>query len=1018
MSVAGIIVDKLTQQPIEGAMVWHTLRDPNGAARGDEQGRFVLMGALPHGQTYLYVVAPDYVSQRMLTGTATENIRFELDPASRVAGIVTNSKGTPVTGATVKTFHFTNRPVLTDEDGHFEIDGLNPVAQGYSLHVTHPDYPAVAVRFAPAPVGQTVRQDVILQPGVDVYGTVTDDQGRPVEGVTVGNTRSGAMWNCITDETDHEGNYLLKNVDLGELVLWAVHPDHAMHAEHSTLPPGQDSVRMDIRLEPPVPLRIRVVDYADEPIPDVMVVVHEYNGVSNLTEERPTTDADGWVVIPNGAAEGTIRLNPFGKGISSELQEFELGQDEYIVRVYRAGRIYGEVVSATTHEPITEFTVKMTFSQVAKSPSGYSAVWNREGVAFESSQGLFDTGREDLPIGGSYRLTVLADGYDPLTLDPVQVQPISPTPDRARFELLDATLLPGQVVNAQGQPIENAMVALFSQKEQYEPRYWRTFTTDAQGIFVIAGVAKEQRYVYVTAPGYAPYYGNRTALETGNDTPARIVLTEGVTVFGTVVDHRGHPRVGLTVRIIKASDVQTGADYPRLTSDASSTTDPNGYYELSGISPGICDVRLSDSGNNTLAVKSVELEAGQPTQVDFGNENGFVVTGVLRRGPAPIGEADISIRLADGDRRHAQTDAQGHFSFHGIAAGQHRLQIEWSEDASWQSNGRTSIEERSVEIEGDTDLDFDLGDGVVSALIPPSVRDHEGLAVSVRQWTEIPPTDAATTHWKNDHQANRASEIRSDGRFVCDKLRPGQYYLVLRDKDRVLGITDVFEMGASDRRDDIVFRMGQGKLSIQVVDALTTQPIARARYMIENDLEWPFYDKRLTVQSSSDTMRTDARGRALFEELPRGQYQVSCQAEGYLWATSAFVAVDDGHVTQVTVALEPAAMASFKLSERLRSRVDTDSVFIYCKATDLDTQTIVPMRFGSYRSQQHTVRFSLETPDGNVWSLLHLPAGRYQLDYEVRPYNTARNTVEMGVYKGTVTAELTTGQVTVVDLDD
>ncbi|NLT78111.1 MAG: hypothetical protein GXX98_16450, partial [Planctomycetes bacterium] len=52
------------------------------------------------------------------------------------------------------------------------------------------------------------------------------------------------------------------------------------------------------------------------------------------------------------------------------------------------------------------------------------------------------------------------------------------------------------------------------------------------------------------------------------------------------------------------------------------------------------------------------------------------------------------------------------------------------------------------------------------------------------------------------------------------------------------------------------------------------------------------------------------------------------------------------------------------------------------------------------------------------FSRLHLPAGRYRLDYEIRPYNTARNTVEMPVHKGTVAAELTTGQTTVVPLED
>ena len=1008
--VAGIVVSKLTQQPVKGAMIRHKISDPNTATYSDQRGRFLLTDLEASGQYYLYLTAQGYVSQRIATtivaGRIVDSIRFELDPGSRVDGIVTDAQGGPVAGATVRTFHFTNVPFVTGPDGRYEIDGLNPVTDAYSLHVTHPEYPAVSVRFAPPAVGQTVRQDVVLQPGVDVYGTVTDAQGRPIEGVTVGNTRSGAMWNCLTDDTDQEGQYRLENVDLGELFLWAVHSNHAMYVEHTTLPPGHDSIRIDIQLEPPVPLHIRVVDQADEPVAGVSVIVHEYNGVSNLTRERPSTDAEGRVVIPNGAAEGTIRLNPFGGGISGELQEFELGQEEYVLQVFRAGRIYGKAVSASTGKPMEEFTVKMTFSQVEKSPSGYSATWSREGFIFKSPDGHFDTGREDLPIGGSYRVTVFAEGYDPLTLDPVEVQPICEDPNRARFDLVQATLLPGVVLDAQDRPIENAMVAIFSDVERHEPRYWKTFTTDAQGVFVIAGIATEQHYVYITAPGYAPYYCHRTELETESNALPRIVLTEGATIFGTVVDPQGHPRVGLTVSVTKTSDVQTGPDYPRLTSRKSTETDPNGRYGLLELPPGACDVRLSTRDNKTLATKSVHLEAGQATQVDFGNEEGFAVTGVLRRGPAPIAEADITLHLSDRNRRQAQTNDQGQFRFDGIVAGRHRLSIRCSDAPPWQSNAPSLIEEHSIQVDGDMHLDLDMGDGVVSAFIPPSVRDREGLSVRVRRWTEIPEDDEMNRHWQNDHQAQESSRIGSDGRFVCERLRPGQYYLTLGDKNRVLGITDVFEMGPSDHRDDIVFHLGRGRLSIRVIDAQTARPIARESYEIENDLEWLFYDRA--------AMETDAEGRALYEGLPPGRYQVSCGAVGYLQANSDFVEVDDSRLAQVTVALQPAAMARFTLSEHLRSRVDTDSVFIYCRVTDLDTQTIVPLG----HSQRHTVRFSLAQPDEDSFSRLHLPAGRYRLDYEIRPYNTARNTVEMPVHKGTVAAELTTGQTTVVPLED
>jgi len=176
----------------------------------------------------------------------------------------------------------------------------------------------------------------------------------------------------------------------------------------------------------------------------------------------------GVFVIANAPAEGKIVLNLFAGGISGSLQEFELGQQEYILKVRRAGRIYGKVVTDTTGEPVPEFLVKMTFSSAGGLGGSYSATWNREGYSFKSPEGLFDTGQESLPVGGNYKMTVFAQGFDPLTLDPVLVQPVAEDPNRTVFRLKPATVLAGVVVDGQGNPVKDAVVALFSKAERLD----------------------------------------------------------------------------------------------------------------------------------------------------------------------------------------------------------------------------------------------------------------------------------------------------------------------------------------------------------------------------------------------------------------------------------------------------------------------------------------------------------------------------------------------------------------------
>jgi outer membrane lipoprotein-sorting protein len=1023
--VAGIVLDKLTQKPIAGALIGYRSYGTPNVVHTDASGRFLWTGLAPSEQKYVSVIAKGHASKRIVTrviqGQVTKSVRIELDRSSRVAGTVTDPEGHPITGAAVESFHFTNRPAVTDADGRFEIDGLSPVVDSYSLHATHPDYPAVSLEFSPGAVGQTVYQDVILKPGADVFGRVTDPNGQPLAGVTVGNTTSQAMWNSITAETDGEGRYRLENVDLGELVLWAVDPNHALHVQRRMIADGTSEEKIDIQLQAAVPLRGRIVDQAGDPVPGVQVVISEYNDASNLARNRYTSDANGWFVIPNAPSEGTVRLNPFGGGISGEIQEFELGQEEYTVVVRRAGRIYGKVLAEATGEPVTEFTVKMTATEVGERSRGYQAMWAREGVMVRSSEGQFDTRVDDLAVGSAYRMTVFAQGYDALTLDPVVVQPISEDPNRTVFRLKPATLIAGVVVDTQENPIERAMVAVFAKSERHEPAHWRKFETDAAGIFLIAGAGNDQRYVYITAPGFAPHYSIKSDLETDGDAPAKVVLSRGATVFGTVTDERSQVRAGMTVRVQKTHNEEKRlSDYPYPVTNRDTRTDTNGYYELSGLPVGWCTIWLISNANDTLATKKVRLVPGETTQLDFGSEEGFLITGIVRRGSSPIADADVALYGVGNDSKHALTDSQGRFVLGRMPGGRTRLVIQWANPEPSRSRGRQESERRTIIIDRDADLDLDLGAGSIGGSVPASLKGQEGLRISIRRWVEHPAPDhqGIVNSWENAHQAKRATQIDADGSFRCGGLRAGRYHLVLSYKMRVRGITDIFEMGESQDLQGMTFQTGQGQLDIRILDALTGQGLDAARFTVQNDLELRFWDRREVSDGRGSRMVTNAQGAALHEGLPPGRYQISAWAHGYLPTTSDFIALGSAETRSVTVALANAAMATFDLSADLRTRVKTDSVLIKCRVTDLNSGQLVLSQKASGTSNQHGVSISLEQPESTIGSALHLPEERYRIDYALRPYNTVERVLEMSIYEGTVTVELTTGQTQAILLDD
>jgi len=1022
--IAGMVLDKLTQKPVEGAIIQRVIDDPSTATTTDASGRFVLTGLRASGYNFIHVMAGGYVSQRITPGLVadqiTQNVLIEMDRGSRVQGTVTDPSGKPIAGATARTFFFTNRKVVTGQDGRFEIDGLSPVVDRYSLEITHPDYPAVSVEFSPGAVGETVHQDVVLKPGADIYGQVTDPNGQPVEGVQVGNTTSAAMWNCITARTDHEGKYRLENVDLGELVLWAAHSQYALYVDRTTLPPGTTERQIDIRLQPPAPLRGKVVDQTDNPVEGVTVVVQEYNGVSNLANERYITDADGLFVIANAPAEGRIVLNPHGEGISADLQEFELGKEECVLKVHRAGRIYGKVIADATGEPVAEFTVKMTFSAKGGLSSSYDATWNREGFSFKSPGGLFDTGQERIPIGGNYQMTVLAPGFDPLTLDPVIVQPISDDPNRTVFRLKPATMLAGVVVDEQGNAIKDAVIALFSKAERFEPMHWRQFTSDAAGVFVVTGVGNEQNSLYVTAPGFAPHVGSKAELESKDGRLTRIVLSAGGRIFGQILDEHGQPRTNARVRMYwhsaSTDNSGLGNESPFWNMDKQVSVDTSGNYELSGLAPGKLGITV-ESGPNRMN-KMVTLAPGGSLQVDFSDEGGFVLTGVVRRGPTPVAGATISVSLPQGDSKSVDTDGSGRFRLSGIPAGQTTVTAIAPEDVSIARKRLRAMENRAILVQQDTEIDIDFGAGVIGGLVPEAFRGQKDLRITVYRWIEEPVAGHSEPRerWTNVYTAE--TTIDPNGWFRCKYLRVGRYYLTLSNDERTLADTNVLALAEMQHRRDAQFRLSRGQLGIRMVDARTGEAVPGARFDIMNDRGHRFDDKRLAPEDKTFGMMTDAWGSAVYQGLPPGQYQVSAWGRGYLPSGSGFVTIRGNETQRVVIPLQPAAMGVFELSESLKKLVGTDGVQISGHITNLDSKPSDSDMVGPYESGEFTVALSLQGSNDDTYSMLYLPEGRYRIDYELQPFDTRTRIVTDPVHKGTVTADLKTGQTGTIVLSE
>ncbi|MHC4647239.1 MAG: sigma-70 family RNA polymerase sigma factor, partial [Planctomycetota bacterium] len=470
--ITGVVTDKGTSRPIEGAELSYRFSESRRSVMTDANGYFELLDMQPGEQQCVSVIAGDYTSQRMVVniikGEIYKDFKIELTPGAKVAGIVWGQDGEPLKAVTVKTFHFTNHPVVTGDDGEYEIDGLDPAFGTYYLHVSHPNYPAVRASFLSPGAGETVLKDVTLRPGVTIYGQITDVEGNPVADAEVGNTTSHSMWNCIKTKTDEDGLYELKKIPAGQLVLWVLSDEYAPYVGRFSLDSLQAEKLVNIELADPRAMHGQIIDKAGNPMPGVKVTISQYEGVESLGSHGVVSDDEGKFIIPNAPPTGKVTLSVWAENVPHQESELEMGREEYVITVDRTGRLYGKVVSDQTSEPVSVFNVTLGASRKGlKRAHGYSASWGDYGHYFKSIDGFFGI-IESLPIGAAYRLTVYAEGYNPLTIDPVIVQEITDDPNRIEFRLKPATPIVGRVVGRDGLPVARARIRCLTDENKSE----------------------------------------------------------------------------------------------------------------------------------------------------------------------------------------------------------------------------------------------------------------------------------------------------------------------------------------------------------------------------------------------------------------------------------------------------------------------------------------------------------------------------------------------------------------------
>lgn len=633
----------------------------------------------------------------------------------RLEGLVVDSDDHPVGGARVSIGP--GRAVVTEGDGSFAFDGL--VAGQYSV---------IAERDGWYAEEQDVRLDDDTEPvtlqlalGVTLVVRIVDEAGGPIAGANL--HVSGRDY-----KTGADGIARARGVDLeGEMVAITA-PGHAGARER--IDTGDDptvTIEKTFTLTSGAEISGTVVDQAGARVADAHVELE-----SSLTgrSENAWTDEQGVWRIPD-LGRGTY-IAKASSNAALSANDLTLPHDGthalagIELRVAPGGEIEGDVIDERG-KPVSGARVSGGSVSEMTDDAGHFVA---RGLAADT----YTLGVSTPTSGAVDQVVKLAKGQKA----------------RVRFVVVPSSIA-GVVVDARGQPVEDASVAARSEK----PEGFGFGRTDERGRFDLGGLPPGRYQVTVSRPSSRV---DSKPIEVATGTrDVRLVALDPAAVTGRVVlDGVPVPYFGVAI----VSDPTDDYSRPR------SVRDPNGRFLEKDPEPGTYAVVIVGPSFARTVVPNVRVVPGQTTDLgDIAVTRGDVLRGRVVD-ETGAGVAGAKVALGTGSyassplgmimrgARSATTDANGAFEIVGMPAGDEERTLE----ATHPTRGASSPlvvrpDERVVEI-------AIRPTGKLEGQVLPAKRD---LYLAVARRTDQP--------------GRYTVDIDRNGMFSFPQLPPGEYEL-------------------------------------------------------------------------------------------------------------------------------------------------------------------------------------------------------------------------------------------------
>jgi hypothetical protein len=321
-----------------------------------------------------------------------------------------------------------------------------------------------------------------------------------------------------------------------------------------------------------------------------------------------------------------------------------------------------------------------------------------------------------------------------------------------------------------------------SDEVMYE--YCALAITDSNGDFTIDGLYAEDYYVYYSAPGYVSEWkggvyrqwtSDLVALEyndssIGNDAELGVPST----ISGTVTNlSDSEPLSDVGVFAYTASGTSMGSASTTETGEYTIEGLPAGTYKLQASADGFISQWWSAKSRIGAATKITVAAGDVSSEKDFALDAGSTIEGTISTLGGVVPDAYVILMSkSKGFVGSANTDASGHYSMSGLAAGSYAIGVSYSESTcitgvwsggAYEMTGATYFSLAAHETAANKDLTAPRCgtiSGTVTGASAPGI-----------------PLDGVSLDLEKASGEYAGSAYTTDNSFVFDNVGPGTYYL-------------------------------------------------------------------------------------------------------------------------------------------------------------------------------------------------------------------------------------------------